>query len=84
MKEFVEYIVKQLVEYPDKVVVTEDEVDGRTVVSVKVEKPDMGKVIGRRGQNADAIRLLLVAYGKRIKRDVRFNIIDEERDGIQS
>ena len=41
MKEFVEYIVKQLVEYPDKVVVTEDEVDGRTVVSVKVEKPDM-------------------------------------------
>ena len=61
MKEFIEYIVKHLVDNPDAVKV--NEIDGeRTVVfELRVGDGDMGKVIGRRGQTAKSLRTLLAA-----------------------
>ena len=61
MKEFIEYIVKHLVDKPDEVVV--NEIDGeRTVVyEVRVGYGDLGKIIGKRGQTAKSIRILLAA-----------------------
>lgn len=61
MKEFVEYIVKHLVDNPDAVTV--NEIDGeRTVVfELRVGEGDMGKVIGRRGQTAKSLRTILAA-----------------------
>lgn len=61
MKEFVEFIVKHLVDKPGEVVVTE--VDGqRTIVfELRVGPGDMGKVIGKHGQTAKSLRTLLAA-----------------------
>ena len=61
MKEFVEFIVKHLVDKPDEVVVSE--VDGeRTIIyEVRVGDGDFGKVIGKHGQTAKSIRILLGA-----------------------
>ena len=61
MKEFIEYIVKQLVDKPEEVKITE--VRGRTVTvyELHVGAGDMGKVIGKKGQTAFAIRKLLNA-----------------------
>lgn len=61
MKEFVEFIVKHLVDKPNEVVVAE--VDGeRTVVfELRVGQGDMGKVIGKHGQTAKALRILIAA-----------------------
>ncbi len=61
MKEFVEFIVKHLVDKPGDVVVTE--VDGqRTIVfELRVGQGDMGKVIGKHGQTAKSLRTLLAA-----------------------
>ncbi|MEK7264156.1 MAG: KH domain-containing protein [Bacteroidota bacterium] len=77
MKEFVEYLAKQLVDYPDEVLVIENEQDGILVLTLKVGKNDMAKIIGRKGRNARAMRILITAYGKKMKRDVRFSVIDE-------
>ncbi|MCB6413951.1 KH domain-containing protein [Dorea acetigenes] len=61
MKDLVEVIVKALVDDPDGVVVTERQ-DGRTtVVEVKVTESDMGKVIGKQGRIAKAIRSVVKA-----------------------
>lgn len=71
MKEFVEYIVKHLVDKPEEVMV--NEIDGeRTVVyELRVGYGDLGKVIGKRGQTAKSIRILLAAgSAKRGKRAV--------------
>ena len=60
MKELVEVIAKALVEKPDEVVVTE-KVNGRRTVMLKVAPSDMGKVIGKQGRIAKAIRSVVKA-----------------------
>jgi len=61
MKELVEVIAKALVENPDKVTVTEKEEDNAIVVELKVLQSDMGKVIGKQGRIAKALRTVVKA-----------------------
>ena len=69
MKELVEVIAKALVNNPDEVVVAETETDRETVLELKVAPSDMGKVIGKQGRIAKAIRSVVkVAASKEDKR----------------
>ena len=61
MQEFVEYVVKGLVDQPDAVTVTEVESEGATVYELRMDSEDVAKVIGRRGVTINAIRSLLQA-----------------------
>ena len=61
MKELVEYLAKSLTSNPDAVVVTEEIVDGRVTIRLEVAPEDKGKVIGRLGRVAQAMRLLVRA-----------------------
>ncbi len=64
MKEFIEYIARQLVDKPDNVSVEETSPDEHTIVlKLNVDKSDIGKVIGKRGRNINAMRTLLYAVG---------------------
>ena len=64
MKEFIEFIAKQLVDKPDNVIVEETTPDENTIaVTLKVDNSDIGKVIGKHGQNVKAMRILLYAVG---------------------
>ena len=59
MKELVEVIAKSLVEHPEEVVVTETEEDDSVLVELRVAPSDMGKVIGRQGRIAKALRTVV-------------------------
>jgi len=59
MKELIEVIARSLVNNPDAVVVTEEEVGGETIFHLSVDPSDMGKVIGKQGRIAKAIRSVL-------------------------
>jgi len=72
MKELVEVIVKALVDQPDEVVVTEEMKDDEKVISVKVAQDDMGKVIGKQGRIAKAIRTVVKAAA--IKGDEKVSV----------
>jgi predicted RNA-binding protein YlqC (UPF0109 family) len=61
MKEFVEFVIKQLVDKPEEVRVAEVKGEHVTIFELHVAKEDIGKVIGKRGQTASAIRTLLSA-----------------------
>ena len=65
MKDFVENIVRHLVDNPDHINVTEIEVTRTTVYELRVAQGDLGKVIGKQGQTAKSIRTLLSAAAAR-------------------
>lgn len=60
-KELIEYIAKALVDHPDQVKVTEIEGERTSVIELSVAKEDLGKVIGKQGRTARAIRVILGA-----------------------
>ena len=76
MNELVEVIVKALVDNPDAVQVTEVTGNNVIIVEVRVDKSDMGKVIGKHGQTASAIRTLLSATSAKHKRRAVLEIIE--------
>ncbi|MCK9245190.1 MAG: KH domain-containing protein [Candidatus Marinimicrobia bacterium] len=61
MKEFVEIIVKKLVDHPDEVKVVQVDSEKTTILELSVKEGDLGKVIGKKGRTARAIRTLLTA-----------------------
>jgi len=77
MKELVELIARKLVDHPDQVSVNEVSGEYSCVIELKVAKDDIGKVIGKKGAHAQAIRtLLMAASGKDGKRYI-LEILDE-------
>ena len=70
MKELVEVIAKALVENPDEVAVTESVKDDEIVVELKVAASDMGKVIGKQGRIAKAIRSVVKAAASKDEKKV--------------
>lgn len=65
MKEFLEYIVKHLVEFPDNVSIETGERDDKIVFNIRVHENDLGKVIGRKGRTIFALRTLASALSAR-------------------
>jgi predicted RNA-binding protein YlqC (UPF0109 family) len=76
VRELVEFLVRALVEQPDKVEVEEFEEDGDLVLEVSVAEDDLGRVIGRGGRIANAIRTIARAAGARDDRRVIVDILD--------
>lgn len=74
MKELVEVIAKSLVDHPDEVVVTETETEKSIVVALKVASDDMGKVIGKQGRIAKAIRAVVKAAASKDDKKVVVDI----------
>ena len=75
MKEVLEVIAKSLVENPDEVNVTEIENDGSTTLELRVADGDMGKVIGKQGRIAKAIRTVVKAAASREDKHVSVEIL---------
>ena len=74
MRELVEVIAKALVNHPEDVTVTEKTTDNETVLTLIVNPADMGKVIGKQGRIAKAIRTVLKAEAVREDRKVTLDI----------
>lgn len=75
MKELVEIIAKELVDYPEKVVVNEVINENQIVYELSVAPEDMGKIIGKKGRIARAIRTFVSSAGVKEKRRVTIEII---------
>ena len=76
MKELVEVITKALVDDPESVVVTEREEKKATVLEVRLADSDMGKVIGKQGRIAKAIRSVVKAAASKEDKKVIVDILD--------
>ena len=77
MKELVEIIAKSLVENPDQVVVTQREDERAIIIELRVAQADMGKVIGKQGRIAKAIRSVVKAASAKETKKVLVDIVQE-------
>lgn len=75
MKELVEVIAKALVEFPEEVVVTENQSEKAIVIELRVAQSDMGKVIGKQGRIAKAIRCVVKAAASKEEKKVVVEIL---------
>lgn len=79
MKEFVEYIVKNLVDNPEKVKITEIGGTHSLILELSVEKSDIGKIIGKKGKTINAVRTLLMSVASRNGIRVSLEILEEPK-----
>jgi predicted RNA-binding protein YlqC (UPF0109 family) len=77
-KDFLEFVVKSIVTQPDQVEVTRTVDSMGVLLTLKVGKDDMGKVIGRSGQTAKSIRILLRVIGSKTNTRVNMKIVEPE------
>lgn len=78
MKELIEYIARSLVDVPDQVQVTQDKAGAVLSFSLKVAKDDMGRVIGKNGRVANAMRLLLRVAAAREGKQANLDVVDPQ------
>ncbi|MEE9264156.1 MAG: KH domain-containing protein [Vicinamibacteria bacterium] len=76
MKELLELIAKALVDNPDEVSVSEVGGEQTTILELKVAQEDLGKVIGKQGRTARAIRTILSAAGMKLRKRFHLEIIE--------
>jgi len=76
MKELIKYISQSLVDNPDKVEVNEIIGDQTSVIELRVAKEDLGKVIGKQGRTAQAIRIILSATSAKMHRRAVMEILE--------
>ena len=76
MKDLITLLAKALVDNPDQVVVTEVEGNQTTVLELKVAKEDLGKVIGKQGRTARAMRTILSAASTKVRKRSVLEIIE--------
>lgn len=76
LKTLIEFVSKALVDMPDKVEVNEIEGEQTTVIELKVDKSDLGKVIGKQGRTARALRTILNAASTKLRKRSVLEIIE--------
>lgn len=76
MKELIEYVARALVDHPDQVEVSEVEGNQTSVLELKVAKEDLGKIIGKQGRTARAMRTILSAASAKVRKRTVLEIIE--------
>jgi predicted RNA-binding protein YlqC (UPF0109 family) len=76
MKDLIHYIASALVDHPDQVQIQETEQDDTIIIELTVAKEDLGKVIGKQGRTARAMRALLSAAAGKINKRSRLEIME--------
>ena len=79
LKSLVEYIAKSLVDFPDHVAVNEIEGEKTTILELRVDEDDLGKIIGRHGRTAKAMRTVINAAATKEQKRAVLEILEADR-----
>jgi hypothetical protein len=77
MQEFLDFVLRQLIDFPDEMILSKHEAPKRTLFRLQLRKSDIGKVIGKHGQTIIAIRNLLSAAAARHGEKATLEIVEE-------
>ncbi len=82
MQEFLDFVIRNLIDYPDEMVLTKVESPKKTVFFLRLRQSDVGKVIGKHGHTIIAIRNLLAAAAARHGEKAALEIVEEGGAGV--
>jgi uncharacterized protein len=77
MREFAETLIRNLIDHPEKMHLEVLDTGERILMTLKVDQADLGKIIGKKGRNAMAIRTLLTAIAAKQNKRVKFEVVEE-------
>jgi len=83
VQEFLEYILKLLIDFPDELILTHRQTPKKITFFVQVRQSDVGKIIGKNGQTIEAIRALLNAAASRHNQRATLEILEEKPQSAQ-
>lgn len=78
MQEFLDFVLRQLIDFPEEMILTKHEAPKKTVFRLQLRKSDIGKVVGKHGLTIIAIRNLLTAAASRHGERATLEIVEEE------
>ena len=78
VRDLVEIMAKALVEHPDQVIVNEIVGEHASVIELRTAKEDLGKIIGKRGRNAQAMRTILNAAAAKLRKRAVLEIVEDD------
>lgn len=78
MQEFLDYVLRQLIDFPDEMVLVKVEAPRKSIFRVRLRQSDIGKVIGKHGQTIEAIRNLLAAAAARHGEKAILEIVEDQ------
>ncbi|MFC1579496.1 KH domain-containing protein [Thermodesulfobacteriota bacterium] len=84
MKDLIMHLAKELVDKPEEVVVTEIEGQQSSVIELRVAKEDMGKIIGKKGKNVQAMRTILNAASVKTGKRCVLELLEDAKQGHSS
>jgi len=76
LSKLIEYMAKMLVDFPDRVEISEIEGENTTVIELKVAKEDLGKIIGKQGRTARSVRTILNGASTKLRRRTVLEIVE--------
>ncbi len=79
MERFLDYVLRQLVDYPDEILILKEEVPGKTIYKVRLASTDVGRIVGRSGTMIQALRNLLSAAAEKKGERVLLEIEEDRR-----
>lgn len=83
MKDFINYLVQNLVDAPDQVKIVEEHKDKQILLHIHVAQKDLARVIGRKGKNINALRTIASALGARFDRRVILQLAEDAKQDVK-
>jgi len=75
MKEFIEYVTRQLVNNPEQLILEEETIGDTLIFKLKVTQSDIDKIIGRKGRTIVSLRTIIAAVGKKTGKKVKLEVV---------
>lgn len=83
MKKLLDYIIPNIVDHPEAVIITENETPSGTIISIEVGQEDMGRVIGKEGKVIKAIRQIARVISIRQNKKIHIDVVDKNSNDPQ-
>ena len=84
MKDLAQFMVSSLVDLPENIIISQTEGENITILEIQVDPADVGKIIGKKGRIANALRTILKSAGAKQRKRLSVEILTQDKEGVET